>query len=278
MLGILLQGIATFFQEISGSLGKWMVARHEESYFSLGFQTSVLSLVFFVGYVALNTTRWHLDPRTYPTLALLCVLEMLQGWGTMKATVVAERSTLNFVRVGTMPVTLGIDLLIGQFISPWQIVGITVIVLALAVLFANHGISKAGLGLLIFTAVNSAVTLSIYHWHVNGYNSVPTEQIMLGLTQTVFFFWGAWHFSRENALKLMARPHALIQSFAYAGGNVLQSYSYLYAPTSIIVTANRSFSALWAIVAGRRVFHEKALAPRLAVLGLIILGIALITR
>jgi hypothetical protein len=278
MIGILLQGIATFFQEISGSLGKWMVARHEESYFSLGFQTGVLSVIFFVGYVLIDTTRWHLDPYTYPTLTLLCVLEMAQGWAVMKATVVAERSTFNFIRVGTMPVALGIDFLIGQRVSHWQVVGITIIVLALALLFANHGINKTGAGLLVFTAVNSAVTLSIYHWHINNYNSVPTEQIILGLTQTTFFFWGAWYFCHENALKLLARPHALIQSLAYAGGNVIQSYSYLYAPTSIIVTANRSFSALWAIVAGRRIFHEKALAPRLAVLGLIILGLVLLVR
>jgi hypothetical protein len=278
MIGILLQGIATFFQEISGSLGKWMVACREEGFYSLGFQTSVLSLVFFVGYVVLDLTRWHLDPRTYPTLALLCVMEMAQGWATMKATVIAERSTFNFIRVGTMPFALGIDLMLGQFISVPQIIGITVIMLALAVLFAGHGIAKAGRWLLVFTALNSAVTLSIYKWHITNYNSVPAEQIILGVTQTAFFFWGAWHFCHENALKLMAKPHALIQSLAYSAGNVIQSYSYLYAPTSIIITANRSFSALWAIVAGRRVFHEKALKLRLVVLGLIVVGLVLLMR
>ena len=128
------------------------------------------------------------------------------------------------------------------------------------------------------SALNSAVTLSIYKWHITNYNSVPAEQIILGVTQTVFFFWGAWHFCHENALKLMARPHALIQSLAYAVGNVIQSYSYLYAPTSVIIAANRSFSTLWAILAGRQVFHEKALAFRLVILGLIIAGLVLLVR
>ena len=49
-------------------------------------------------------------------------------------------------------------------------------------------------------------------------------------------------------------------------------------PTSVILTAKRSFAALWALVAGRKVFHEKALGLRMGVLVLIVAGLVLLIR
>lgn len=278
MIGVLLQAVATFFEEISGSLGKWMVERKEESFYALGFQNTMLSLSFFVVYAALDTSRWHLDPRSYPTLALLCLSNVAQGWATLKSMAIAERSTFNFIRVGTMPLLLIVDLFIGTQVSNRQIAGVIIIAVALVALFVNHGIDRKGFWLVGFTAVNSVANIAIYKWHITVYNSVAAEQAVLHLALVLFFLWGARRISRENPLRLMARPHAVAQSAAYASGSVIESFAYLYGPASIVLTAKRSFAVLWSIAAGNKIFHEKALALRVSVCAAIIAGLVLIIR
>ena len=278
MIGVLFQGIATFFEEISGSLGKWMVERKEESFYALGFQNTILSLSFFAVFAAIDPSRWKLDPRSFPTLAILVLLGLAQGYATLKAQGIAERSTFNFIRVGTMPLLLVVDLLLGNPVSKLQISGIILIAIALVIMFMNHGIDRKGAGLVAFTALNSVATISLYKWHITKFNSVAAEQIILHASLVLFYFWGARRFSRENPLRLMARPHAVAQSASYSAGSVLESFAYLYGPASVILTAKRSFAALWAIIAGHKIFHEKALLMRLIVLSFIIAGLVMIIR
>ncbi len=276
MIGILLQAIATFFEEVSGSLGKWMVERREESYFALGFQNTILSVVFFVCLIAFDPSRWRLDPRSFPTLAILIVIACIQGWAAMKATIVAERSSFNFIRTGTIPLLLAVDLLLGYVLKPMQVAGILLILIALAALFVNHGVEKKGALLVGWTAIGSVATISLYKWHITHYNSVEAEQIILHAALLIMYFWGARRYFKENPLKLLARPHALAQSGAYALGSILESFAYLYGPASIILAAKRSFAVLWGIAAGNRVFHEKHPALRVAVGGAIVIGIVLL--
>jgi hypothetical protein len=278
MIGIVLQAVSTFFEEIGGSLGKWMVERKEESYYALGFQNAILVQVFFVALVAFDPSRWKFDPRSIPTLIVFMLAAILQGWATMKSTSIAERSTFNFIRTGTIPLLLAADLLLGYVISNRQAAGILLILIALVVLFVNHGVDKKGTGLTAFTAVNSVVTISIYKWHITAFNSVATEQILVHCALVPFYFWGARHFFRENAFGLFRKPHAILQSAAYGVGSAIESFAYLYAPASVIVTAKRSFAVLWSVVSGNRVFHEKALGLRIAVLAFVVIGLILLVR
>jgi len=278
MLGILLQAVATFLEEISGSLGKWMVSRREESYFAIGFQNTALVLVFFLTLVAFEPSRWKLDPRSLPSMAVYLVLAVVQGAAALKSSAVAERSTWNFIRTGTIPLLLLVDVVAGNAVGGGQAIGILVITVALGALFLYQGIDRKGIGLTAFSALNAVATISIYKWHITAYNSVATEQIFSHGALAIFFFWGSRRYFRENPLKLFARPHAMLQSVTYSAGSIIESYAFLYAPASVITTAKRSFAVLWSIIAGHKVFKEKALGHRLAVFAIVVVGLILLTK
>jgi len=163
MLGIILQGIASFFGEISGSLEKWMVAKRVESFYAIGFQNSLVAIAFFLVYVIGNNGEFRLNPASFPTLALLVILSVAQAYATMKGMSIATRGTYNFIRTGTMPLLLIVDLFTGYDLSSRQIAGIVIVMCALIFLFMNHGIERKGAGFVAFTAVNAAATV-LHNW------------------------------------------------------------------------------------------------------------------
>lgn len=278
MIGVLFQAVATFFEEISGSLEKWMVERRVESFYAVGFQNTVLSMAAYLAYVVFGPGRFVIHPDSIPSLVVLVMLSVAQAYATMKGTAVSSRSTFNFIRTGTMPLLLLADLVLGYVISSRQIVGIVLIVLALVFLFMNHGIERKGAGLVAFTAVNAALTISIYKWHITRWNSIGAEQIVLHASIGLFFLYGAIRFNRENPLRLMFRRMPMAQSATYAIGSFVEGFAYQYAPASIILAAKRSFSVLWAIIFGNRLFHEKHLALKLVTFALVASGILLLIR
>jgi hypothetical protein len=278
MLGILLQGIGSFFGEISGSLEKWMVTKRVESFYAVGFQNCLVAIAFFLAYVFCTKGSLRLNPESYPTLALLIILSIAQAYATMKGAVIASRGTFNFIRVGTMPLMLIFELFIGCDLSSRQISGIVLIMCALVYLYMNHGIERKGAGLVAFTAVNSAVTLELYKWHVTIWNSVAAEQLILIVAQTIFFYAGAVFIAKENPFRLLRKRLPLFQSASYATADFLGSFAYLFAPASVILAAARSSSVLWGILFGNRFFHEKGLALKITTFVIVTIGIVLLVR
>ena len=61
-------------------------------------------------------------------------------------------------------------------------------------------------------------------------------------------------------------------------GGILASFAYLFAPTSVIVAAQRSSAMCWSVVAGALHFHERHMYEKVSVLGLTILGVALLVK
>lgn len=273
MLGIILQGIASFFGEISGSLEKWMVAKRIESFYAVGFQNSLIALVFFLIFAFGHGGSFRLHPDSFPTLALLIVLSVAQAYATMKGTAMASRSTFNFIRIGTLPLLLILDLLTGYAISSWQIAGIIVVMCALFFLFMNHGVEKKGAGLVAFTAVNAAISLAIYKWHVTVWNSVAAEQLVLISSQMAYFLVCSVFIAKENPFRLLNRRLPFLQSASYATDSFIGSFSYLFAPASVILAATRSFAVLWGILFGNKIFHEKKLGLKIVTFVAVAVGI-----
>ncbi|OGL73881.1 hypothetical protein A3C96_01395 [Candidatus Uhrbacteria bacterium RIFCSPHIGHO2_02_FULL_60_10] len=276
MLGIIFQAIASFFEEISGSLEKLIVEKKLASFYAIGFLNAALSLGFYAIYALTGKGRFVIHPASLPSLAVLVILAVAQAYATMKGTSLAARSTFNFVRTGTMPLLLLADLALGYGIGWRQILGIACIVLALLVLFMNHGIERRGLGLVVFTAINAAVTISIYKWHITKWNSVAAEQLVLHVFIAAYFLFGAVRLRRENPFRLLRNRTALAQTGSYAFGSFLEGFAYQYAPASIILAAKRSFAVLWSILAGNRVFHEKRLVLKLITFIMVAAGIVLL--
>jgi len=278
MLGIILQGIASFFGEISGSLEKWMVAKRVESFYAIGFQNSLVAIAFFLVYVIGNNGEFRLNPASFPTLALLVILSVAQAYATMKGMSIATRGTYNFIRTGTMPLLLIVDLFTGYDLSSRQIAGIVIVMCALIFLFMNHGIERKGAGFVAFTAVNAAATIALFKWHVTVWNSVAAEQLVLICSQTLFFLVCSVFIAKENPFRLLKRKLPILQSTTYAADSFIGSFAYLFAPASIILAATRSFAVLWGILFGNRIFHEKSLALKIATCVVVAIGIVLMVK
>jgi len=69
-----------------------------------------------------------------PTVLLRIVLEILQLCWTLKATALATRGTFGLIRSATIPLVPIADLLFGDGIGPWMLIGITLIFSTLVIL------------------------------------------------------------------------------------------------------------------------------------------------
>jgi hypothetical protein len=68
------------------------------------------------------------------------------------------------------------------------------------------------------------------------------------------------------------------QVLAQGLGSVFVSFSFLFAPASILVTAERSFGVIFAFLFGHKIFHEKKFFLKGCVAAVILAGILLLPR
>ena len=177
--------------------------------------------------------------------------------------------------IGTIPLLLIVDLILGYKIDVLSLIGILVISIGLIILLINHGFNKKGIWYVMFTTVNAVFTISIYKYCITHYNSVEAQQIIVSFFILIFLFiMSSWK-SKENPIKFIFKKQFFIQSFSNGIGSVILSFSYLFAPASIITSAKRSSSILWSIVSGNHYFHEKHIIVKIIAFIFIVIGLTL---
>lgn len=272
MTGFLLVLAAAFFAEIGDSIGKREVNNKRESIYTFGFLIMLWGTVFLFALGFLRDS-FVFSAASLPTLSARIILEIVQAYISVLAIAAADRSTFGFLRILTLPLLLGIDVFLGYTISSYDVWGIGIIITALAILFINHGIRRAGAGLVLISAVNAAITLSLFKYNITHYNSVELEQGIVHAVLLVYFFIMAIVAAKENPLLFLKRPVFLGQSIAAGLGVVLYSFAYLFAPASIITTIKRAATILWAMIFGNVYFKEKKFLVKTATLILIVTGL-----
>ncbi|MBI2062798.1 MAG: hypothetical protein HYT61_00990 [Candidatus Yanofskybacteria bacterium] len=275
MFGLILISLGTFFEEIAGSIGKKKVREKKETIYAMAFLFLFWGTLWFLG-VILYKQRFDFSLGSLPTFSVRLVLEVIQVYVSMKAIVLAERSTYGFIRTGTLPLLLIVDLALGYTIFPMQIVGISFIVLSLLVLSLNHGIQREGLGLVLYSTVGAVATISLFKYNIANFNSVEAEQFLMHLFLLIFFYFSAIRKHEQNPIKLLKERIFFGQSFAEGAGSVLVSFAYLFAPASIITSAKRSTSVFWAILFGNAYFHEKHIVVKIISFLFLVVGVILL--
>lgn len=256
MLGIILTAVGSFFDEVSASFGKWEVINKRENVYTFGFLNTFWVLIIFI-IVVIVKGNFIFNPASIPILAVLIIVEIVQIYSTLHAIVEADRSTLGFLMITTIPLLLIVDMVLGYEISVFSTIGISIIVLGLLVLLINHGINKKGIGYVIFSSVNAVATISLFKYCITYYNSVEAQQVITSIFLLAFLFvMSKWKY-KENPFRSLFKKEFFRHSFSKSLGSVIISISYAFAPASVITSGRRAFSLLFSIVSGNKVFDEK---------------------
>ena len=275
MLGLLLIIVGTILDEVACSAGKWNVNHKIESLYTLGFLNYFWSAVIFLIAVIIKG-HFIFKLASLPLFLLLVVLDAAQIYSSLHAIAEADRSTFGFLMVGTIPLLLITDILLGYPIPFIHIIGICLVVLSLLFLFINHGLSKKGINYVLFSTFNAVATISIFKYLITNYNSVETQQF-LEITILLFALFAMAKFKEKvNPLRFVFNKKFLLQSVSRGFAGVFMSVAYLYAPTSIITGAKRGTSVLAAVISGNKFFHEKHIVIKIISTFLVIIGLILL--
>lgn len=275
MIGIALTALGSFFEEISTTIGKKEVRDKKETVYTMAFLYLFWGTFWFLG-IILFRGEFLFSTASLPTFTIRFILEIIQVHTAIWAVVLAERSTFGFIRTGTLPILLVVDLFLGYSIAPIQIAGIILIVLSLLILSLNHGIKREGLGYVVYSTFGAVATISLYKYNITNFNAVEAEQFLMHGLLLVYFYFVSLYLGHENPLKFLRHRIFFFQSFSQGAGSAVIAFAYLFAPASIITAAKRSMSAFWAMVSGKKYFHEKHLAVKIFSLSFLVAGVILL--
>lgn len=277
MIGILLAAISSGFIEASDTLGKKAVRAREASVYTFGFLDTLVGALLLIG-IGIFRDTLYFSPESLHTFLPRLFLEVLQAHVMVLAVVKADRGDFGIIRSITMPLLLMVDIALGYALAPAHILGICIIITGTAVLFYWEWRSSKALWLLLFSAVNAVATISLYKYDITHFNSVESEQSIIMLVLLLYFFVLARVWGKQNPLALLRKPKFALMSLSSGAADVTLSFAYLFAPASIILTAFRATSVLFAIASGRYFFREKRIHLKLMVAGAVIVGLILLTR
>lgn len=276
MLGVILSSIGTFFSEISDSIGKTRVAAGQQSLYTFGVLQLLGGWLMFLFLTLVKNDLFVFSLASLPTFALRAVLEIAQHYVTFLAIVKADRSTFSFVRVGTLPLLLLADLILGYTVRGTQILGIGLIVICLVLVFIGSRFKKQGIGLVIFTAVNAVITISLFKYNIAHFNSVTGEQTVMQGILLLLFIILAFSVGRENPFRLIWKPVYSGPAASVGLASVLESFAFNYAPASIILAAKRSSAVFWSTLSGNLYFQERHFLFKFAIFALLAAAIVLL--
>lgn len=276
MFGTLLLITSATLTEFGVSVGKTYAMAHKESPYTMGFLNLFWAVILFFLFAFFIRGQFIFTLASLPFFLLRIPLEIAQAHATVNAVIKADRSTFSFLRIWTLPLLLIADLALGYTISTKQILGISIIVIGFIILFINHGIKTKGAGFVMFSAINAALTISLFKYNITHFNSVEAEQgIMLLIVLTYFFVMARLVAKERPLVHYLRKPTFFFQSLSMGIASVLTSFAYLFAPASIITTASRLLHILTSIVSGNAYFHEKKPAIKIVAFLFLAIGIVL---
>ncbi len=267
--------LGTACEEMAAAIGKKAVMQRKQSLYTMGALQLLWGIVIFIGTILFFPASFSFSWASLPTFAIRTVLEVVQAHVTILAITRADRTTYSFFRLLTLPLLLAVDVALGYAIHPQQLLGMGLIMPALMSLFFGRVTSRAGIGFVLFSALNAVATLSLYKYDIAHFNSVVGEQFPIYLVMFGYFIGMAWYTARENPFARLQNPLFFFQSIEDGLGGVLQSFAYHFGPASIITAAKRSFAVLWSMIAGHTYFQEKNIWAKGLFLLVVSAGIAL---
>lgn len=211
-----------------------------------------------------------------PFFLVRVMLEIFQVQLTLTAIEKASRSTFSFLRLLTIPLLLLVDISLGYDISTAAMIGMAVMFFGVSFVLFDKNFEKAGSKLIIFTAMNAVLTISLYKYNIEHFNSVAGEQIPMAAILLVYFFILSRIKNHEHPIALLKQRIFQKQTLASGIGSAFDAFAYSFAPASVITTARRGFAVFWSILSGQHYFHERHILLKLLTLGFFVVGLVLL--
>jgi hypothetical protein len=276
MFGIILASLGSLFEEVSGSIGKWELVRHRESLFTFAFLNLLWGGIFFAVIALVKEGSFVFLAASLPIFSIRALLEVFQVHVSVKALAESDRSTFSFVRLGTIPLLLLVDVALGYALGVRQIAGVAIILIGLLAVFMKREIGKRGVTLVALSTVNAVATISLYKYDITHFNSVVGEQLVMHALLLVYLFVFAYFFAKENPFRFLRERPFFAQSVLQGVGGVLESFAFSFWPASLIIAAKRSSAVFWSMLSGGLVFREKHLLLKVGIFLLLGVGIVLL--
>ncbi len=275
-VGVGLSALGSLAEEASCSIGKKEMALHVESPFTFGMLNAVWMVAISLFLILFVRHTFLFSLATLPFFCTRMVLEIALAHGTVRAIQIAERTTYGLLRVITIPVLLIADVVIGSGLGWMQILGVIVIILSMIVFFLNHGFARRGVWLVVATSITGAITSLLYRYTLTHGNAVEAESLISGTLIATYFFFQARHHEQKNPFTHLRNRLIVFQSAAFGASSIILGFSFLFAPSSVVMAVKRSAAVIWSMIAGIAVFHErdrvtKTIAATLAVIGVVLL-------
>ncbi|MDO8584332.1 MAG: hypothetical protein Q7R83_04090 [bacterium] len=275
MLGFLLSFVGTLFGELSVSLEKTLLAHRIKRMVSIGLIQVTVAFFIYAGYALFIRRAFLFSLASLPTFIPEAILSIFQAYIYFLAIAKADRSTFGFIRTFTVPLMLISDILLGYAIRPLQLIGIILIFLVLIFLTVEKAFSKRGRWLVVLSAINSAVSLTLYKYNITHFNSVEAHQTVAFFILFIAFVIAAIA-TKEKPWQLLRRPK-MIAAFGCNGlAAFFEGFAYQFGVASFIMAIQRATTLFWAIIAGKAWFHEKHFVMKLTSLAACMAGIALL--
>lgn len=275
MFGVIIVFLSSFFVEVSDSVAKFELKQKQISLYSLAIVNSFLVTFIFIA-VNIFQGEFNFSPASLPIISIRIILEIVLTYIALTAIAKADRSTHGFIRILTIPLLLLVDFMLGYKINGYQLAGMGIIIFSLFLLFSYQGIKKQGAWLSLATAVLAVATITLYKYDITYYNSVAAEQTIIHLALLAFLFPMAIFKTKENPFSFFKQKIFCFQSLINVIPSFLNSYAYIFAPASVILSAYRSSAVFWSVVSGKFYFHEKHFSIKILCLILLVGGIILL--
>jgi hypothetical protein len=283
MFGIIITSLATLIGEIGQSLSKEELRNRRETHFELAFINGFFGILFFLAVVFLIPSDTMIGQQfgalvfsfdSLPTFLTRLLLEIVLIHLFITGLEKATRATFSFLRILTIPFLVFADIAMGYSISWLEILGIGIILATVLTMLSTRTLKTTGAWYITGGSLVAVLTVSLYQYNIHNFNSVAGEQLMMYGCLGVYLGIASVYTSRKNPFRHLRRPRVLIHSVGGGLQSVLISFAFLFAPSSIVMTAKRTSAILWAIISGNRFFHEQHTGAKLA--GLSMLSVSLI--
>ncbi len=272
MFGFLLAIASSLLSESSLSIGKKEMNNKKEDIFSFIFLGLFFNFIIFLCLALIKPNGFIFSLNSLPTFGWRLILEIIQVYLAAAGIALADRTTYGITRVISIPLLLMVDVFLGYTLNLNQIIGIGILITGMIIALTDKTVNKKGLPILILSALNAVITISLYKYNITHFNSFVGEQLIMSggllLLVTSYIIFK----EKNNPFKMLLKKKLFSQSFLEGAAGVVASLAYTFLPASVILAITRAASVFWATIFGKFYFKEKNILHKAVIVLIIIIG------